>query len=270
MAPYAASSPVSVGVQAKRGCGLRCIHCSDTFLSGNRVRLRDPGEVVDEIAALVRDHGVRRFFFCDQIFNIPVAHAVAICEEITRRGLDVRWSAWFNEHRNTLPDALMVALKRAGCNLLSFSPDHVDDRMLRVLDKNFTHADMLHTVQIAKRHGMEVEYSFFLNAPGEDLRSLAEILRFLAHARLELGPRLRLFSLLMMQPIRIYPHTRLQQLAVAQGLLDADHPLIEGQFWNPGALRWAVAGIQAGAGGLYRARLAWQRVRGGQDADSRA
>ena len=266
-APYLASSFVSVGVQSKRGCSLHCIHCSDTYLSGHKVRMRDPVDVVDEIEELVRDHGVRQFFFCDQIFNIPASHAIAICKEIVRRELDVRWSAWFNEHRNTLPDELIVWLKRAGCHLLSFSPDHVDDRMLRNLDKNFSHADMLNTVQVAKRHGMDVEYSFFLNAPGEDLRSLAAILRFLVHARLELGPQLRLFTLLMMQPIRIYPHTRLHTLAVESGLVDKDHPLVEGQFWNPGALRWAVAGIQAGAGGLYRAREGWRHLRGQQAND---
>lgn len=257
-APYAASSPVSIGVQAKRGCALSCIHCSDTFLAGNRVRARPPEDVVDEIEELVRDHGVRRFFFCDQIFNIPVSHAVAICEAIVRRGLDVTWSAWFNEHRNTLPDELLVALKRAGCHRLSFSPDHVDDRMLKALDKNFRREDLLYTVQAAKRHDMEVEYSFFLNSPGEDLRSLTSILGFLAHARWELGPRLRPFTLLLMQPIRIYPHTRLHRMAVEQGLVAPDHPLVEGQFYNPGALRHVVTGIQGAAGLAYRAR---QRLR---------
>ena len=38
-APYLASSFVSVGVQAKRGCSLHCIHCSDTFLLGHRVQI---------------------------------------------------------------------------------------------------------------------------------------------------------------------------------------------------------------------------------------
>ena len=71
----------------------------------------------------------------------------------------------------------------------------------------------------------------------------------------------------MMQPIRIYPHTRLHTLAVESGLVDKDHPLVEGQFWNPGALRWAVAGIQAGAGGLYRAREGWRHLRGQQAND---
>jgi hypothetical protein len=78
---------------------------------------------------------------------------------------------------------------------------------------------------------------------------------------MELGPALRPFTLLMMQPIRIYPHTRLHRMAVEQGLVAADHPLVEGQFWNPGALRHVVRGIQAGAGALHTARGAWLRAR---------
>jgi anaerobic magnesium-protoporphyrin IX monomethyl ester cyclase len=146
-APYLASSFVSVGVQAKRGCALRCIHCSDTFLLGHNVRQRTAKDVVDEMQELVEVHGVRQMFFCDQIFNIPVQHSIDICKEIVDRGIDVKWSAWFNEHRKTLPDELMVWLKKAGCGMLSFSPDHVDDRMLKNLDKNFRHSDMLYTVQ---------------------------------------------------------------------------------------------------------------------------
>lgn len=260
--PYMKSSYVSIGVQAKRGCSLHCIHCSDTFLLGHRVRMRPPKEVVDEIEYLHKEHGVNQLFMCDQIFNIPVAHAIAICKEIVARKLELRWSAWFNEHRNTLPDELMEWLKRAGCHLLSFSPDHVDDRMLRNLDKNFRYEDMLYTVQIAKKHGMDVEYSFFLNSPGEDMRSLWAILKFLGYARWELGGNLRLFTLLMMQPIRLYPHTRLHELAKETGLIDKDHALVEGQFWNPGQLQYTVAGIQAGASQLYNARKKLREIRG--------
>ena len=260
--PYLASSFVSVGLQAKRGCALRCIHCSDTFLLGHNVRMRPASDVVDEIEDMVHTYGVRQFFFCDQIFNIPVAHSIDICKEIVARKLDVQWSAWFNEHRKTLPDELIIWLKRAGCGLLSFSPDHVDDRMLKNLDKNFRYEDMLYTVQLAKKHNMDVEYSFFLNSPGENLQSLMSIVKFLAHARWELGGKLRMFTLLLMQPIRIYPHTRLAQLAREQGLIDPDDDLIEGKLWNPGPLRHAVYGIQSGARTLYNARKRWQQVTG--------
>lgn len=261
-APYLASSFVSVGVQAKRGCALRCIHCSDTYLLGHQVRMRDPKDVVDEMQELVEDHGVQQMFFCDQIFNIPVNHAIDICKEIVDRRLEVAWSAWFNEHRNTLPDELMVWLKRAGCGLLSFSPDHVDDRMLKNLDKNFRHEDMLYTVQVAKKHGMDVEYSFFLNSPGEDWRSLAAIFKFLIHARLQLGGQLRMFTLLMMQPIRIYPHTRLAELARESGLITPDNDLIEAAYWNPGVLQHAVTGWKATAKYLYDARARYKEATG--------
>jgi anaerobic magnesium-protoporphyrin IX monomethyl ester cyclase len=257
-APYARSSTVSIGVQAKRGCALQCIHCSDTFLVGHKVRQRAPSQVVDEIEELVLAHGVERIFFCDQIFNIPVRHAIELCREIADRRIEVRWSAWFNEHRNTLPDELLVWLRRAGCDRLSFSPDHVDDRMLKTLDKNFRREDLRYTLDVARRHGMDVEYSFFLNAPGEDARSLLAILAFLVEARLRLGPHLRTFTLLMMQPIRIYPHTRLAELAREAGLVSADDDLIEGRYWNPGSIRWAVEGIQRGAHGMYAARQWWR------------
>ena len=252
--PYVESSACSVGLQSKRGCALHCIHCSDTFLLGHTVRRKTPSETVDEMEELVYDHKVPRLFFCDQIFNIPVKHSINICKEIVDRGLEVEWSAWFNEHRKTLPDELIIWLKKAGCNLLSFSPDHVDDRMLKNMVKNFRHKDLVYTYEIAKKYDMDVEYSFFLNGPGEDWRSLAAILKFLLKAKLHLGPNLRMFTLLMMQPIRIYPHSRLHELAVETGLIDRDADLIDGRFWNPGSLQYAVAGIQAAARVAYDAR----------------
>jgi hypothetical protein len=66
----------------------------------------------------------------------------------------------------------------------------------------------------------------------------------------------------MMQPIRIYPHTRLAEMAVQAGIIDEGHDLIEGQLWNPGHLRHAVSGIQAGASALYQLRERWGRLMG--------
>jgi radical SAM superfamily enzyme YgiQ (UPF0313 family) len=146
--------------------------------------------------------------------------------------------------------------------MLSFSPDHVDDRMLKNLDKNFRYEDMVHTYTIAKKHDLDVEYSFFLNSPGEDLRSLLKILKFIADAKLHLGPNLRMFTLLLMQPIRIYPHTRLAELAQETGLIDKDHGLIEGQYWNPNGVSWAVTGIQKSASLVYDMQQRWRKLRG--------
>ncbi len=262
LGPYADSSFVSIGIQAKRGCELKCLHCSDTFLAGETVRAREPKHVVDEMEFLVKEHGIQELFFCDQAFNIPPRHVIDICRLIVQRGLEVRWSAWFNENRATLSDDLLSWVKRAGCRLLSFSPDHVDDRVLQLLDKNFCEDDLHYTYRAAKKHGLDVEYSFFLNSPGETPATLLRLFTFLARARWHLGPGLRTFSLLLMQPIRIYPHTRLQQLAIREGLIAPDDDLIQGRYWNPGQMRHAVKGIQKGLTMAYKGREALRRRRG--------
>ncbi|MBE9572380.1 MAG: cobalamin-dependent protein, partial [Proteobacteria bacterium] len=124
-----AETPYAVGVQARRGCVLKCIHCSDRFLMGGKIRLRDPVEVVDEIELLVKDYGLQTFFFVDQIFNIPRDHAYKICREIIQRNIEVKWTAWFNEHY--IDEELLRIVKQAGCAYLSFSPDSASNRVLK-------------------------------------------------------------------------------------------------------------------------------------------
>ena len=83
-----------VGVQTKRGCPFQCIYCVYPQLEGRRYRLRSPEAVVEEIENVAVRSKVRHFFFVDSVFNDPREHALAICRELGRRRLPVRWSAY--------------------------------------------------------------------------------------------------------------------------------------------------------------------------------
>jgi len=72
------------GVETKRGCDRACIFCADPLAKGPRPRLRDPAEVADEVESLLRQ-GVEVLHLCDGEFNIPYAHALAVCREFARR-----------------------------------------------------------------------------------------------------------------------------------------------------------------------------------------
>jgi hypothetical protein len=55
-----------------RGCFAACTFCSIHQIYGDRdVARRSPQNVVDEMEALVRDYGVRRFSFVDDLFIMP-------------------------------------------------------------------------------------------------------------------------------------------------------------------------------------------------------
>ncbi len=62
-------------IMGSRGCVRRCDYCCITTLHtrapGPRFRRRDPDQVVDELAHLYYEHGVRQFVFHDDNFLVP-------------------------------------------------------------------------------------------------------------------------------------------------------------------------------------------------------
>ena len=82
----------SYSIQSKRGCRQRCIYCTyNQSLEGNKLRLRRPSDVVDEIDEAVHRYSQKSFEFVDAVFNDPLEHSVAILEGIIRKP----WKAEF-------------------------------------------------------------------------------------------------------------------------------------------------------------------------------
>jgi anaerobic magnesium-protoporphyrin IX monomethyl ester cyclase len=250
--PYA-DEVYGVGVQSKRGCLMRCVHCSDLYLLGRRLHLREPARVVDEVEALAKRFDVRRFMFADQLFNVPQEHAAAICTEIIRRGLIVEWTGWF--HEGNLTPELVSLCRDAGCVRMVFSPDAAHDRVLRLWGKGLTRADMDSAVELCRGEKVEASFNFMPNGPDDGVVSVLALLMFIVRARLRLGKLLRpaggLFS-----RMRIYPHTRLQALAIRRGLIHRDDDLLEPVFYDPYPLKLLVGPIRGIVGVLWRMRRA--------------
>lgn len=246
-----AREPMGIAVQAKRGCPLDCIHCCNDYLFGRVLRIRDPQVVADELEHLSRVHGVHTFMFADELFNVPPWHADALCEEMLRRDLRMRWSAWCKE-RELSADS--VALwKRAGCQVLMFSPDVVTDSQLQLWGKGLEAADLYRAVDILRATGMRGEWNFMVNGPGETWGSLVRLGKFLAYGKRRLGRSFRLNGCFVV-PVRIYPHTRLHTLAVEQGLVSPEDTLLEPVCYNPPPLSRAVNLVTGVAGIAWRAK----------------
>ncbi len=256
LAPYTAQE-YAVGVQAKRGCALRCLHCSDLFLTGGRVRMRDPVEVVDEVEELVRGQGLQSLQFVDQVFNLPESHAMAICREMVDRGLRPRWTAWFTSRGVT--EAFLREARRAGLTVLQLSPDSTSDEVLQALHKAERRQDLIDATRLAARVGVPVSLSFFYPNPRESLRSTLELATFLAARKLEMGSRLWLHGRMVVRT-RVYPHSGLHEQMVAEGRIAADHDLIDPVYYEPQPFRTVALGIQTGLRLVYDVRLRLKRL----------
>jgi radical SAM superfamily enzyme YgiQ (UPF0313 family) len=216
-------------VQSKRGCGMRCSYCTYPLIEGRKLRLRPPGEVVDEIERVLREAGPSRprtFEFVDSTFNTPASHAIEICEEIMRRRVKAHFTAMGVNPRDVPPE-LFPTMKRAGFNSMLVSPEAGNDAMLRSLNKGYTVEEVKACADRARSSGLTSLWCFMLGAPGETAQTVDETLRF-AETQLK-G---RMFLSVIFIGIRMLPGTDLVRQAIEEGFITPETDLTAGVFYR--------------------------------------
>ena len=214
----------TVPIQTKRGCVFKCIYCTYLNVEGFGYRLRDPERVVDEMAELSRDAGVRHFEFVDSTFNAPPRHAASVCEAIIRRGLRVKLDTT-NFTPASVPPYLLEPMRRAGFRWLGITAESASDPVLERLGKGFDAAQVRSVAMDVERAGMGVLWIFLVGGPGETRATLDETLRFAAW-RMSRGD-----AVYLTVGLRIYPGTSLQRTAIGEGVIAADDPLLLPRFY---------------------------------------
>lgn len=212
--------PRSVGVQAKRGCSLKCAYCSYPLLNGATTRTRSPKAVVDEIEHLSSTFGVKEVIFVDSVFNIPEEHAAAICREIIQRALNIRWSAWFDVR--TLSADLVRLANQSGCYRICVSPDAASNASLRALRKDFDEAAIRRLVGIARAFPhIEFRFSIFCSPPDQDLIGVIKTIGLFLKTHVLLRNGRCLVSW-----VRLLPETAMYDMAVSEGVINEKTDLL--------------------------------------------
>ncbi|MCF8025100.1 MAG: radical SAM protein [Desulfobacteraceae bacterium] len=211
-----------VAIQTKRGCPFECIYCSYSALEGRRQRFLPAGLCVDEIEKIVRDTHKSDFFFVDGVFNFPPAHAAAVCKEIIRRNLKIRWLAYCNP--SGLDYETAELFKAAGCAGIELGLDAATEKMLANLNKGFTVGEIQRTYRALHRAGLPFAVFLLFGGPGETYEDWEQTQRNLQG----FGKANAVFASL---GIRIYDHTSMFDLAVNQGCISPDASLLAPCFY---------------------------------------
>jgi len=163
-------------VQTGRGCPSRCIFCLSPIIGGRRLRTRSPANVVDEVEACVRDHGIRDFFFRADTFTMNRRFVVGVCRELLRRRLDVSWVA--NSRVRPLHESTLRWMKRAGCWLVALGIESGSDETLARMRKDATTADARRAVALCRSVGLKTLAYYVIGFPWEDRRLIEQTIRF--------------------------------------------------------------------------------------------
>jgi radical SAM superfamily enzyme YgiQ (UPF0313 family) len=224
LAPYLAATP-ALPIEGRRGCDLACSFCTEGVGKGG-CRLRLPRLIVDEMQHGVETYGIRQFSFVDGIFSFPASQALAICQEITRRDLDVSWDADINPLG--VSKDLVASMKMAGCRFVALGIDSASDEMLNNYRKGFVTADIIRTMSLLNEAGLDFGCWILFGGPGENMHTVRETLDFL---RNQPGP------VFFRVGVRIFKGTELERQAKQEGSLEVGHDMLSPTFYLSRDLR---------------------------------
>jgi radical SAM superfamily enzyme YgiQ (UPF0313 family) len=214
-------------IQTKRGCAFDCSFCVYGQIEGRHYRERNAEDIADEITEVNRETGAWQFEFTDSVFNHPAGHAEALCRAIARRRLNVSLTS-SGVNPLFLTAELLELMEQAGFEDYSLAPDSASNRVLALLGKGYTSSAVLERAAcLAKASRLPVLWWFSFGLPGEDRESVQETVDFISkHVR---ARDLALCSVGM----RIFPGTRLAEIARNEGQIAPNPNLLEPCFYEP-------------------------------------
>jgi radical SAM superfamily enzyme YgiQ (UPF0313 family) len=197
-----------ISLTTSRGCPHKCIFCVGRKMVGARVRYRSAGKIVDELEYLnaLNFHQIN---IADDLFTANKNHCNAVCDEIIKRGLQLKWTsfAWVD----TFSDAVLAKMKAAGCSAVSFGIESANPQILKTIKKGITLKQVEDAVNMCKRAAIMPFASFILGLPGETPETIKETMEF-GHRLKKLGLS---FGFHLLAP---FPGTEVRQYSERYGI----------------------------------------------------
>ena len=164
------------------GCPYHCAFCciQAPFKSGekalghkegvNTYRLWSPESVIAQIDVLVNEYGVYNLKIADEMFVLNTRHVIGICDLIIERGYDL--NIWAYARVDTVKDAMIDKLKRAGVNWLCFGIESANPRVRKDVQKGFDQDKVFKTIEAVRAAGINVLGNYLFGLPEDDLESM--------------------------------------------------------------------------------------------------
>jgi radical SAM superfamily enzyme YgiQ (UPF0313 family) len=163
---------------SSRGCPNNCIFCCRIL--GNRIRVRSPKNVIDEIKHALSKFRPKIVDFADEVFTFPKERAIAVCDLMISEGLNkaIKWTA---QSRVTGVDQeLFDKMKEAGCVNIDFGIESGNPDTLRRIKKGITTIAASEAIMAAKKAGLKTGSYFIIGHPFETTETIRDTIQFAA------------------------------------------------------------------------------------------
>ena len=213
-------------IMTSRGCPHRCVFCQVEHISGRTFRRRSAENVLDEIAWLKEEYGIRSLIVDDDNLFSDREHACDLFQGMIDRGLAMPW-ATISTAVFRLDSELVDLMRASGCEYICIAIESGCERVLkRVINKPVDYEHAKEMVAKAKSVGIYVAANFIVGFPTETWDEILETIRFAEQLDTDY---VKLFHAI---PLR---HTRLWELCEKTGAFKSG--------FDVGEIRWSTGQI---------------------------
>ncbi|OYO75962.1 radical SAM superfamily enzyme YgiQ (UPF0313 family) [Lachnotalea glycerini] len=151
-------------LSTSRGCPGRCIFCSSHAFWGNKVIIRSPKNIIDEIDAVYQQFKLTDFFVIDDTFTLIPKRTIEFCDLLNELGEKYNVSfKWGCESRaDVVTEEVLAKMKQAGCVMVQFGMESGNDEILKSIKKNITYSQLYTAVTLAHKVGLKMNVSIIL------------------------------------------------------------------------------------------------------------
>ena len=219
-----------IGVVTKLGNAF-----SNSIIAENDTRswrvLRPIEDVIDDIRDLQDRYNLRKIFFIDSGFNVPLPYAKALCRSIMDADLKVHWNSYLAPVPESCDDEVLELMREAGSGLVIVTNKTKEDTERFSLESRL--APLREVCQRCDRIGINYTVSQSFGEPVETRETVEAKLAFLneiepALANLRVG-------------VRIRPDSPTADAAIKEGIIKDESDLIAPSFYIAEPVRdWIV------------------------------
>jgi len=174
----------SVDILTSRGCPMNCVFCSIRTVWGRVWRGRSPKNVVNELEFLNKKYGVSQFRMFDDNLTLDRKRIIEICDEIIKRGLDIKWDTPNGIAFWTLDKEVLTKMKRAGCYRVTFGIESCSPKTQRYIRKIADLKKIDRLVDICHEIGLWVCATFIIGFPYETREQIEETRQYVIHSKI--------------------------------------------------------------------------------------
>lgn len=163
---------IATSLITERGCPFNCAYCANW---DRKLRFRSVENVVEEVKLCIEKFNCRRFKIIDDEFGMGRERAFDLMAALEPLGIHFRAAT-----RSDVVNAeLLIAMKRAGLDEISYGVETADDDVLRRINKRETVEDSMSAVGWAKALGIRVKTYLMVCLPYETWDTVQRVKDFM-------------------------------------------------------------------------------------------